>query len=290
MAKVSLGRGLGALISDKRTTPKESPSGSTEIEIKKIKVNRYQPRHQFNEDAIKELASSIKEKGIIQPLLVRPTDEGAYELIAGERRFRASKLLGLKKVPVVMRDVSDEDSLELALIENIQRENLSPIEEALAYQRLTKEFKLTQEQVSEKVGKKRATISNILRLLSLPEEIQNFIQTDQVSMGHARAILSLPSEKQQKDFALRVIAEGLSVREVERMVTDILHPSGSPQKKAKRAKKDSHVADLERRLEQRLGTNVKVHHKGKAGKIEIQYYSMDDFDRILEILGVDEQL
>lgn len=290
MAKVSLGRGLGALISDKKSASKEKNENSVEIEIKRIEVNRYQPRHEFDADSIKELASSIKEKGIIQPLLVREIGEDKYELIAGERRYRASKSIGLKKVPVVIRNVSDEDSLELALIENIQRENLSPIEEALGYQRLTKEFKLTQEEISEKVGKKRATISNTLRLLSLNGEIQNLIQTKQISMGHARAILALPSEKQQRDFAMRVIAEGLSVRDIERLVTEALEPSSSNKKKVKRSKKDAHVADIEDKLQKVFGTQVAIRNKGKSGKIEIYYYSMDDFDRIMESLGVAEEL
>ncbi len=289
MGKVSLGRGLGALISDRKNQNKEQRN-ATEIELEQIVVNRFQPRHHFDEEAIQELANSIQTKGIIQPLLVRKIGEEQYELIAGERRLRASQLLGLKKVPVVIREASDEESLELALIENIQRENLNPIEEAIAYQRLAKEFHLTQESISEKVGKKRATIANTLRLLSLSAEIQNYIQKNQISMGHARALLALPSEKEQLDFALRIIAEGLSVREIEQIVTDKLHPNSTQKKKLRRMKRDGHVADLEEKLQKILGTQVVIRNRGKSGRIEIYYYSMDDFDRILDGLGVEKTL
>ena len=289
MAKVSLGRGLGALISDRKNQSKEKSEG-TELEIKQIVVNRFQPRHHFDEESIQELANSIQAKGIIQPLLVRKIGEEQYELIAGERRLRASLLLGLKKVPVVIREGSDEESLELALIENIQRNDLNPIEEAIAYQRLAKEFHLTQEGISEKVGKKRTTVANTLRLLSLCSEIQNYIQNNQISMGHARALLALPSEKEQLDFALRIIAEGISVREIEQRVTDKLHPSSAQKKKLRRMKRDSHVADLEEKIQKIFGTQVAIRHRGKSGRIEIYYYSMDDFDRILDKLGMEKSL
>lgn len=286
MAKVSLGRGLGALISDKKSQQHKDNSDAVEIEIKKISANRFQPRQNFKDDSLQELAQSIKEKGILQPLLVRKSEADKYELIAGERRFRASKLIGLKKVPVVIREASDDESLEIALIENIQRDNLSPIEEAIAYQRLTKEFNLTQDQIAEKVGKKRATISNTLRLLNLSEDIQGLIQTEQISMGHARAILSLPTEKAQNDFAMKVVAEGLSVRETERLITNKLHPLPKDKKKLKTGKRDAHVADLEEKLQSYFGSHVAIQSKGKSGKIEIYFNSLDDFDRILDKIGL----
>lgn len=291
MAKGALGRGLGALISDKKPSNKkvEDEKGSL-IDIKKITANRFQPRRHFSDETLSELTESIKEKGIVLPLVVRALGNGSYELIAGERRLRAAKSAGLTKVPAIIRKASDEDSLELALIENIQRENLNPVDEALAYQRLTKEFKLTQEQIASKVGKKRATVSNILRLLTLPRDIQDYLQSDHISMGHARAILALSNSKAQNDTCLRIIAEGLSVRETERIVNDILHPQPGDKKKKGRHRRDPHIADLEDRLQKTLGTQVVIRNQGKKGRIEIYYHSLDEFGRVIEQLGASEEL
>lgn len=281
MPNYHLGKGLGALISDKKSASQEA--GAREIEVSKIVPNKRQPRQQFSKEKLQELASSIKEKGIVQPLVVRPLPDGNYELIVGERRLRAAKALGLTKVPAVIRKASDEDSLELALIENIQRADLNAIEESRAYQQLMKEHDLTQEQVAVKVGKDRATISNFLRLLSLPKEIQDTIQMDEISMGHARALLALQNRKEQMDVCLKAISEKLSVRETEQLVTEILE--GKP-KKVRRLRRDPHVVDLEEKLQKILGTQVVVRNRGKMGRIEIYYYSLDEFDRLMEKIGL----
>jgi len=289
MAKISLGRGLGALISEKKKTSTEQKD-ITEIEMKKISVSRYQPRKQFDEESLKDLSDSIKEKGVIQPIIVRPLSPGYYELIAGERRLRAAKKAGLNKIPAVIRNATDEDSLEVALIENIQRDNLNPLEEAVAYQRLANDFDLTQEQISEKVGKKRTTVTNTIRLLSLSKEIQNYIRSGHINMGHARALLSLPTPKIQIDLCLRIIAEGLSVRETERFVTETLHPDPAKKKKVRRLGRDPHVIDMEEKLQKTLGSQVIIRNRGKSGRVEIYYYSIDEFDRLVERLGAKEEL
>jgi len=285
MAKVSLGRGLSALISDKKRFPSEQ-NNDAQVEIKKISANPFQPRQKFDDESLKELSLSIKEKGILQPLIVRESTNGNYDLIAGERRLRAAKSAGLSRVPVIIRKATDEDALELALIENIQRDNLNPMDEAFAYQRLSKDFKLTQEQIAQKVGKKRATIANTLRLLTLSEEIQDYLHAGHITMGHARALLSLSDDKKKADICLRIIAEGLSVRETERIVTDYLHPDGSTRKKSKRLRRDPQIANLEDQLQKALGAQVTIRSRGKKGRIEIYFYSLDEFDRISQHLGV----
>jgi len=285
MAKVSLGRGLSALISDRKISPSEERNDA-QVEIKKIVANPFQPRKNFDVESLKELTLSIKEKGILQPLIVRKSENGNYDLIAGERRLRAAKSAGLSKVPVIIRKATDEDALELALIENIQRDDLNPMDEAFAFQRLSKEFKLTQEQISQKVGKKRATVANTLRLLSLSEEIQDYLHAGHITMGHARALLALSDDKIKTDICLRIIAEGLSVRETERLVTDRLHPDQAKKKKSKRLRRDPHIADLEDQLQKSLGAQVTIRSRGKTGRIEIYFYSLDEFDRIAQHLGV----
>lgn len=272
--KTALGRGLDALI------PKKHEE-LIEIEIDKILPSRTQPRKVFSDETLKELAQSIKERGILQPIIVAREDSGLFRLIAGERRLRASKIAGKKKIPVILKDVTAGDSLEVSLIENIQREDLGAIETASAFQRLIKEFNLTQEEVSEKVGKERATVANYLRLLKLPEEVKSLINDGKLSMGHARAILSLEGAKPQIDTARQIVKKGLSVREAENLIKRL---SDKKTTLRRDKAKDPEIASLEQKLIRSLSTKVRIIHKGKRGRIEIEYYSLDELDRLLNIL------
>ncbi len=271
--KTALGKGLGSLLPDKT-------DDIINIDIDRIIPGEQQPRKIFKDEALKELAASIKEKGVLQPIIVSRTGDGTFRLIAGERRWRAATLAGLKKMPAIVKDVSSADSLEIALIENIQREDLNPVETASAFQRLIKDFNLTQEELSVRVGKERATVANYLRLLKLPEEIKTFVNDGSLSMGHARAILSVEGRTGQLEIARRIIHKGLSVRETEGLARKL---SSEFKKKAHPKKKDPQIASLEDRLIRSLGTKVRIHHKGKRGKIEIEYYSLDELDRLLDI-------
>ncbi|MDI6801697.1 MAG: ParB/RepB/Spo0J family partition protein [Thermodesulfovibrionales bacterium] len=271
--KAALGKGLEALIPEK---------GEEVIRIntEKILPNEYQPRKVFKDEAIKELAASIKEKGVLQPIIVSKTGDGTFRLIAGERRWRAAILAGLKKIPALIKDVSSQDAIEIALIENIQREELNAIETADAFSRLLKEFHLTQEALSQRVGKDRATIANYLRILKLPEEIKNMINNERLTIGHAKALLTLEGRQKQIEAAKIIIKKGLSVREAETLCKRL----SLPLKPKKRKDKLPEVEDLENRLTQSLGTKVRIHHKDKRGMIEIEYYSLDELDRLLEIM------
>ncbi|GBE33919.1 chromosome-partitioning protein Spo0J [bacterium BMS3Bbin06] len=271
--KTALGRGLDALI------PATEP-GIHEVELSRIQPNPEQPRKVFTETALEELAQSVREKGILQPIILRKTETGGFYLIAGERRWRAAKLAGLKKIPAVIKESTPAESLEIALIENIQRDDLNPVETAGAFQRLMEEYGYTQEDLAGRVGKDRATVANYLRLLKLPYEIKERISNGHLSMGHAKALLSLPSPKTQIEAARRVLNKGLSVRETEALCKRLL----SPDKKGKKSGKDPNITALEERLKQSLGTKVRIAHRGKGGKIEIEYYSLDELDRLLEIL------
>ena len=271
--KTALGKGLGSLLPDKT-------DDIINIDIDRIIPGEQQPRKIFKDEALKELAASIKEKGVLQPIIVSRTGDGTFRLIAGERRWRAATLAGLKKMPAIVKDVSSAYSLEIALIENIQREDLNPVETASAFQRLIKDFNLTQEELSVRVGKERATVANYLRLLKLPEEIKTFVNDGSLSMGHARAILSVEGRTGQLEIARRIIHKGLSVRETEGLARKL---SSEFKKKAHPKKKDPQIASLEDRLIRSLGTKVRIHHKGKRGKIEIEYYSLDELDRLLDI-------
>ena len=284
MAKRVLGRGLGALI------PNQQDSGTSKIlesnirqgianlPIDKIKTNKYQPREDFSQDSLKELAQSIKEKGFIQPVLVRAR-EGEYELIAGERRFRAAEMLNLKEVPAIIKDVSDLDSLELSLIENVQREDLNSIDQAKAYKRLLDEFNMTQEGISDTIGKDRTTVANILRLLKLPHKIQQHVSRGTISMGHARAILGLDTEIEQMRLCTKVIKNELSVRDTERYAKEISTPS-----KKKLLEKDPNLISIEEKLREVLGTKVKIIKRKRGGRLEIEFYSDSDLERILTLL------
>lgn len=270
--KTALGKGLDALIPDKGEE-------ILYVDIERIRPGKQQPRKFFDEKALTELSSSIKERGVLQPIIVSRTGEGTFNLITGERRWRAATLAGLKKIPALIKNVASKDSLEIALIENIQREDLNPIETADAFNRLIKEFDLTQEELSEKVGKDRATVANYLRLLKLPDEIKTLLYNGALSMGHARALLSIEGRTLQVEAARKILKKGLSVRETESLVKKIIKPAKV------RDKKDSQILALEEKLIKQLGTKVRILHKGKkGGKIEIEYYSVDELDRLLEIL------
>jgi len=266
-------------------------AGTLEVPIDDIMFNRFQPRTQFDESALEELSESIKQRGILQPLLLRnapPESETKYELVAGERRLRAARLAGLKIVPAIFLEAGDSDSLEVALMENIQREDLNPIEEALAYKQLIARFGYTQEQVASKVGKDRSTVSNALRLLSLPKAVLEHVSRGTLTSGHARALLSLPNEEAIAKAAKIVSDEGLSVRDAEELVRTLLAPKQKQAQIEKSVKlKDPDVLRFESALRDVLGTKVVIYTKhGNRGRIEVEFYSNDDFCRILEKLGI----
>jgi len=274
--KTALGRGLGALIPEG-----EKAEGILELEVDKIVPNEYQPRRIFKDSTLQELALSIKEKGIIQPVIVRCGEDGLFRLIAGERRLRAARLAGLRKVPAIVKDVAPAETIELALIENIQREELNPLETAEAFQRLIKDFNLTHDDLARKVSKDRATVTNYLRILKLPSEVKSWIADGSLSIGHAKALLQIENAQGQIDVARKVIQKGLSVREAE----VLSKKASSPSRPKAHQWKDPEIASLEERLMHSLGTKVRLFHKGKkGGRIEIEYYSLDELDRLLEIL------
>jgi ParB family chromosome partitioning protein len=270
--KMALGKGLNALIPEKGDEV-------LYLDIARILPGVYQPRKSFNEASLKELAASIKEKGVLQPIIVSRTGDGSFSLIAGERRWRAASLAGLKKIPALIKNVASKDSLEIALIENIQREDLNPVETAEAFNRLMQDFGLTQEELSGRVGKERATVANYLRLLKLPDEVKAMLYEGSLSMGHARAILSIDGRASQVEAAKKIIRAGLSVREAESLVKKISRPGRT------KTAKDPQISSLEDKLIKHLGTKARILHRGKkGGRIEIDYYSLDELDRLLEIL------
>jgi ParB family transcriptional regulator, chromosome partitioning protein len=283
MEKKVLGRGLEALLTpaaveSASTTSSGSHDQVLQIPIAQIKTNKYQPRVAFNKDKLNELIQSIQEKGVVQPVLVRKSQDG-YELIAGERRLRAVTSLGIERIPAIVKNVADIDMLELSLIENIQREELNPIEEAHAFQRFITDFSFTQEKIAKVLAKDRSTIANTIRLLGLPKKIQDYISNNSITAGHAKAILGLPSEMDQLRVCNLVVKKGLSVRETESLVS-----RRSFGERPAPAQKDQNIADIENQLQQHLGTRVKIAHGKKRGKITIEYYSTDDFNRILSLL------
>lgn len=285
MTRKALGRGLSALL----TSVNENSSEEVlEIPIRAIQPNASQPRLYFDETSLTELADSIRANGIIQPLLVRRIAPERYEIIAGERRWRAAQIVGLGKVPAVVRDVPDDKILELALIENIQRQELNPIEEAHAYKRLIETLGLTQELVAQRVGKDRTVITNHLRLLRLPQEVQKMLEKDEISMGHARALLGVDDAAIQQRLAQRIAEKRLSVREVERTIKIYAEKGKEPKQKeeAKRPVNDANFRAAEDKLRRHLGTQVKIvqDRSGESGKIEIEYYSNKDLTRIYDLL------
>ena len=279
----ALGKGLSALIPE---SPPEASGGITELDIDLIAPNEDQPRLQMDDDKLEDLAKSIRANGIIQPLLVQHTDDG-YQIIAGERRWRAAQRAGLLKVPVVMREIKGEirqQQLQLALIENVQREDLNCVDEALAYQRLTDEFHLTQDQIAAEVGKDRSSISNYLRLLKLPEDIRENLGAGVLSMGHARALLALADPKAQRQAAREVIARGLSVRDAEALVKRLGSPPVPTTAAVSKAETDIHTRAAEERMHFTLGTKVRILRKGSGGSIEIQFTSEAELNRLYGLL------
>jgi ParB family chromosome partitioning protein len=273
----ALGRGLSALIPDSPIQPTQERS--LDIDTDLLRPNKFQPRTHMDDARIDELSLSIKSQGIIQPIVVRRVDSG-YEIIAGERRWRAAQRLGLLKVPVVVRDIPEERLLAVALIENIQREDLNAIEEAHAYKRLADEFHLTQEQIAEAVGKDRATIANTVRLLRLPQEIRASVASGALTMGHARALLGLTDEHAQLTLAREIVARSLSVRETEALI----RKSQTAEPKPEPPQKDVHTRAAEDKLRLALGTRVQIVRKAKGGKLEIEFKSEDELQRIYEFL------
>ena len=282
MQKVALGKGLGALIPDLSTLDEKEKKalGIAEIEVDKIIPNEYQPRKVFDEHRLKELADSIRSQGIIQPVIVH-RDGDSYGMIAGERRWRAAKLAGLVTIPAIVKDATRRELLEMALIENIQREDLNPLEAAEAYRRLQEEFRLTQEDLSKRVGKERSTIANFLRLLSLPKEIKQGIAGGSLSMGHAKALLSLDRVRDQLQAAAMIVKKGLSVREAETLASHLKNP---PKQRQTRTRLRGELKAIEEKLIKALGTKVSITAKAKGGKIVIEYYSNDELERILDTI------
>jgi len=304
--KKALGRGLSALLSDSPTdeklevdnfpisSPSTAPStlpasGMTEIPLEEIEVNPFQPRSHFDQEAILELAESIQVHGIIQPITVRRLADHQYQLISGERRFQASKLAGLKTIPVYLRSANDQQMLEMALIENIQRENLNAIEIALSYQRLMSECNLKQEELGERVGKNRTTVTNYLRLLKLPPDIQIAVRDNKLSMGHARAIINVEKAEEQLYIFQKAIRDDLSVRKVEELVRELAEKKSSSKQESSPASDvpaTKEIAQLQSRLSSHFGTRVVVKSDGKKGDIKIPFLSIEDLNRILDILRV----
>ncbi len=308
MAKPALGRGLGALLGGSpvltptapapavqpSVTPAPAPAPDTRERVQRVPLNRirpcpFQPRKDFSTESLQELADSIREQGIVQPLVVRERD-GYFELIAGERRWRAAQLLQLPEVPVIVREADDRAALELALIENLQRENLNAIEEAHGYAQLAGQFQLTQEEIAAKVGKGRVVVANALRLLKLPASLQNFIREGRLTVGHAKVILGLLNEKDQKLIAERVIKQGLNVRQTEGLAAKLQKRSSrrtppAPELVASPAD-DPHIADLEAKLREVFATKVQLNYQQGKGTLEISFFSDEELERILQILGV----
>ncbi|MDQ3292380.1 MAG: ParB/RepB/Spo0J family partition protein [Bacteroidota bacterium] len=294
--KGGLGRGLNALITGSyerkeevaSTTPETAVNTISEISIGSIQTNPFQPRTHFDTEALEELAESIKIQGIIQPITVRKFDDNTYQLISGERRLQASKLAGLKSIPAFIRQANDQQMLEMALIENIQRENLNAIEIALSYQRLLSECNLKQEELGDRVGKKRTTVTNYLRLLKLPPDIQIGLRDNQISMGHARALINISTVEKQLEVYKRIVADELSVRKVEELARQLNNESNQETKKEEKPSppQSSEIKHVETRLSTHFGTKIQVKSNSKGkGEIKIPFVSVDDLNRILEILN-----
>jgi len=290
--KRGLGLGLDSLITDKsdnieteKKETKENVSRETLLPLIKIEPNRAQPRTRFDEDALQELADSIKQYGIIEPIVVQKREDH-YEIIAGERRWRAARIAGLKEVPVVVKEYSEDEIFTIALIENIQREDLNPIEEAVAYQKLIQELKLKQDEVAEKVSKSRTAITNSMRLLKLDQRVQQMLIDEMISEGHGRALLPITDPEEQFTLAMKVFDEKLSVRETEKLIKKLQEEKNAPVKQEEETKDVSFIyKSLEEKLKRTLGTKVEIKNKANnTGKIEIEYYSMDELERIVELM------
>lgn len=297
MAARGLGKGLDSLIPNavgeartkkevKESTKEEKGGAETIVKITMVEPNRKQPRKNFDEDTLQELSDSIRQFGLIQPILVQDRKDH-YEIIAGERRWRAAKMAGLKEVPVIIRDYSEQEIMEISLIENIQREDLNPIEEAQAYKRLLEEFHLKQDEVAERVSKSRAAVTNSIRLLKLSDEVQQMVIDDMISTGHARALLAIDNPEEQYTLAQKIFDEKLSVRDVEKMVKNLHKPVKATKKESADDKTmEAIYLDIEEKLKTRLSTKVTVTSKGEGtGKIEIEFYSHEDLDRLMDMMG-----
>lgn len=292
--KHGLGKGLDSLIVSKveenqvkATNKTEDVSHETSIKITQLEPNKDQPRRNFNEDALQELADSIKQHGVIEPLIVQKKGK-MFEIVAGERRWRAARLAGLKEIPVVVKEFSDQEIFEIALIENIQREDLNPIEEALAYKRLIDEFGLKQDDVANRVGKSRVAVTNSMRLLKLDERVQQMLIDDMISSGHARALLGLSDLEMQYQTAMKIFDEKLTVREVERLIKKLAEEKPEKTEKAKEKAESQEVVyhDLEEKLKTIIGSKVVINRKAKdKGRIEIEYYSVEELERIIDLMN-----
>lgn len=277
--KPALGKGLGALIPDIEVTSEDTV---VEVNINEIEPNADQPRKKFDEDKLQELAESIKEHGVVQPVIVKK-DGDFYKLIAGERRWRAARMAGLKTIPAIAKDFTDNEIMEISLIENIQREDLNPMEEAEAYKRLMDEFKMTQEKIAEKIGKSRPAIANTMRLINLDDRVKGYVIDGVLSGGHARALVNIDQKDLQYEVAKKIIDNNLNVRQTEKLIkklllSKILDPA--------KAKSNPYIEDIQKRMENALGTKVSISHGKRKGKIEIEYYTYKDLERILELLNV----
>ena len=293
--KNGLGKGLDSLITNKvnttKTTATAKPATKKDekvvegvlVNINKVEPNREQPRKEFDEDSLMELADSIRQFGILQPLLVQKKKD-YYEIVAGERRWRAAKMAGLKEIPVVIKEFSAQEIVEISLIENIQREDLNPVEEAMAYRRLIDEFKLKQDEIAERVSRSRTAVTNSLRLLKLDARVQQMMVDEMISAGHARALLGISDAEKQYSVAMRIFDEKLSVRETEKLVKTILNPSKKKETETGNSAEDAIYEKLEEKMKNITGTRVFIHRKkNNKGKIEIEYYSRDDLDRIIDL-------
>ncbi len=300
--KGGLGKGLDSLMPNKVNTRQLNQGISQDpaekepvkqVKLSLVEPNRDQPRKKFSEESLAELADSIRQYGIIQPLIVQDKN-GYYEIIAGERRWRAAKLAGLKEIPIIIRDISQQEVMEISLIENIQRENLNPIEEALAYKRLLEEFNLKQEEVAKRVSKSRTAVTNSMRLLKLTEDVQQMVIDEKLTMGHARCLIAIEDPDLQKQIALQVIDKNLSVRDTEKLMKKLQKQKESAEEEQKKTAEDSaltavyeHIAEQMKTI---LGTKVEIRRKDKEkGKIEIEYYSQDELDRLLQLMKTIEK-
>jgi ParB family chromosome partitioning protein len=294
MKRQALGRGLSALFGEApRELPREAAEALVELKVEDVAPARSQPRTHFDEQSLKELARSIQAKGVVQPIVVRPDANGGYQIVAGERRWRAARSLGLETIPALVREVGEPEALELALVENLQREDLNAMEQARAYESLLREHGLKQDELAQKVGKDRSSIANALRLLRLPQDVQAELEAGRLSMGHARALLSLESPARMRQVARRVLSEGLSVRQVEELVRAAVgagaavRPRGTP--RGRGGTKDVHDRAAEKALSSALKTRVEIRRAGKGGRIQIRFYSEEDLMRLYDRLVDKEQ-
>ena len=284
--KFALGKGLSALIPEEVVVESgQDKKSGTLIPLNEIKNDNNQPRKSFDNDKIAELTESIKTHGIIQPLILRKSDDGFYIIVAGERRWRAAKMAGLKDVPAIVMELSEKEVLEISLIENIQRQDLNPIEEALAYKKLLSEFELTQEELSKRIGKSRTAITNTMRLMNLDSRVQQYIIEGIITEGHGRALLGIKDEEIQYELSQKVIDENLSVRELERLVKKIVEGKNKEEKSAI-TELNPYYKEIKNQLQNYFGTKVNISNKNSKGKIEIEYYSEDDLQRILDIINM----